>query len=106
MAVPQMPMRWMRLLNARLLDDETRPVVGHHAAADAKWQRQSGPGGVARREADENRPMEIGEQVRHDAASGQGPTRLVAARQLADHDSRCLSQNAGLPDLSDQPIEA
>src|SRR5436190_11712345 len=88
MAVPQMPMKWMRSLNGVLLDDQPRALVGDDPTRHAERQRHGRAGGVTRGKADENRPWKVAKQIRHHRTRGGIAGRLVALRQLADHDSR------------------
>src|SRR5437868_11450687 len=87
MAVPHMPIRWIRLGNSRLLDYQRRLRPADDAGPDAERQRHAGAIGVARWQAEEDGPPEVRHQIGHDRFDG-GPSlrRLVASRQLAEDD--------------------
>src|SRR5262245_30436005 len=85
-AVPQMPMKWIGYLNRALLDEDSRAIVRDDAAGDAQRQRQRRPVRVTRGKPDHDRTGKIPEEVGHDGARGRLSRRLVAPRQLADHD--------------------
>src|SRR5437763_5004755 len=111
-AVPQMPMKWIRLTfgpwcsdNRTFLDHHPRVLVGDDSTADAERQRHRGTDRVARRETKQHGTWKIAEQRRHHVARPDVARRLVAFRQLADDDCRRSRQKTCLAQLRDHPVE-
>src|SRR5262249_19804782 len=104
-AVPQIPMKWMRLLNSALLDHDPRPAVRDDATTHAQWDRQRRTRRVSGRKADDDGAGKVFEQIGHDRARRRIAPGLLASRQLADDDGCGPRKQRGLSKLRDHPIE-
>src|SRR5262245_32807587 len=104
-AVPQMPIRWTRLLNRPLFDDDARWPRGNHPALDAKRQCERRSCRMTGWKTKRDWTAKVREDSRHRVARARLSGRLVAAWQLAEDDGGCSSERVALLQLRDHAIE-
>ena len=60
------------------------------------------PGG----KADDHGPGKVPDEIGRHGPGGGFPARLVASRQLAEHDGRCAGEDTAQAELREHPIDS
>src|SRR3712207_3242480 len=95
-AVPQTPMRWIRLLrlNGRFLDNDRGPGRRDHPDLHAERQGPAGPGRMTGGKSKEHGTREMSHHRVQGARGGHAAPRLVAAAHLSEDDCARPAQHA------------
>src|SRR5688572_8647881 len=105
-AVPQTPIRWMRLLNGRLLDDDRRMRSRRHAHVHAERKRPAWSRRMTGRKTEQHRAPKLTRQPLDDVTYADRATGLVAAAHFAKDQRNSLGQRPALRQLRQHSVDA